>query len=115
MSSLAATQADGYYVPVEYFESGAYKKQSKNQFNSSSSSSSSKNNKNSNKKGSGGGGGQGHGHNQWLQNGVVRFELPHRGRCLGPDLKKPGKLWFTCVMLVRVLYVVGVASYLGDD
>ena len=25
MSSLAATQADGYYVPVEYYESGAYK------------------------------------------------------------------------------------------
>ena len=74
MSSLAATQADGYYVPVEYYESGAYKKQSKNQFNSSSSSN-----------GRSGGGGQGHGHNQWLQNGVVRFELPHRGRCLGPS------------------------------
>jgi hypothetical protein len=32
MSSLAATQADGYYVPVEYYESGSYKKQSKNQW-----------------------------------------------------------------------------------
>ena len=87
MSSLAATQADGYYVPVQYYESGAYKKQSKNQFNSSSSSSSSSSRTNgiSNKNGSSGGGGQGHGHNQWLQNGVVRFELPHRGRCLGPS------------------------------
>jgi hypothetical protein len=30
MPSLAATQADGYYVPVAYSESGAYQKQSKN-------------------------------------------------------------------------------------
>ena len=30
MSSLAATQADGYYLPPEYYESGAYKKQGKN-------------------------------------------------------------------------------------
>ena len=59
MSSLAATQADGYYVPVEYYESGAYKNVSKNQFNGSS------------------------GHNQYLQNGVVRFELPYDGFCQG--------------------------------
>lgn len=35
MSSLAATQADGYYVPPDYYDSGAYKKQTKNQFNKS--------------------------------------------------------------------------------
>mmetsp|Transcript_45650 Transcript_45650/g.111174 ORF Transcript_45650/g.111174 Transcript_45650/m.111174 type:complete len:445 (+) Transcript_45650:136-1470(+) len=85
MSSLAATQADGYYVPTEYFESGAYKEQSKNQFNRASKTSSSSSSSKSDKKGSSGGGGQGHGHNQWLRNGVVRFELPHRGRCLGPN------------------------------
>ncbi|KAL7576504.1 hypothetical protein ACA910_018004 [Epithemia clementina (nom. ined.)] len=32
MSSLAATQADGYYLPPEYYESGAYKKQGKNEW-----------------------------------------------------------------------------------
>ena len=32
MSSLAATQADGYYLPPSYFSSGAYKKKSKNEF-----------------------------------------------------------------------------------
>ena len=32
MSSLAATQADGYYLPPDYFDSGAYKKKSKNEF-----------------------------------------------------------------------------------
>lgn len=57
MSSLAATQADGYYVPPEYFESGQYKKKSKNQFAGSK------------------------GHNQYLQKGVVRFELPYKGVC----------------------------------
>ena len=59
MSSLAATQADGYYVPPEYYESGVYKKQSKSQFN------------HPNQKG----------HNQYLQRGVVRFELPYKGIC----------------------------------
>jgi hypothetical protein len=59
MSSLAATQADGYYLPPEYFESGAYKKISKNQFAGSK------------------------GHNQYEQNGVVRFELPYKGICQG--------------------------------
>jgi len=32
MSSLSATQADGYYIPPSYIESGAYKKQSINQY-----------------------------------------------------------------------------------
>jgi coiled-coil domain-containing protein 130 len=57
MSSLAATQADGYYLPPEYFESGLYKRKSKNQFAGSN------------------------GHNQYLQKGVVRFELPYKGIC----------------------------------
>jgi coiled-coil domain-containing protein 130 len=52
MSSLAATQADGYYLPPEYYDSGTYKKKSKNQFANSK------------------------GHNQYVQSGVVRFELP---------------------------------------
>mmetsp|Transcript_4538 Transcript_4538/g.10911 ORF Transcript_4538/g.10911 Transcript_4538/m.10911 type:complete len:387 (-) Transcript_4538:64-1224(-) len=57
MSSLNATQADGYYVPPEYFESGAYKKQSVSKFAGSK------------------------GHNQYLQRSVVRFELPFDGFC----------------------------------
>ena len=32
MSSLAATQADGMYIPPDYLESGAYKKKSLNQY-----------------------------------------------------------------------------------
>jgi coiled-coil domain-containing protein 130 len=52
MSSLAATQADGYYLPPEYYDSGTYKKKSKNAFAKSK------------------------GHNQYEQSGVVRFELP---------------------------------------
>lgn len=68
MSSLAATQADGYYVPTSYYDSGAYQKQTRNQFQASSSSSS-----NPTKKG----------HNQFLQSGVVRFELPEDGFCQG--------------------------------
>eukprot|EP00978_Attheya_sp_CCMP212_P021906 scaffold64406_cov53-Attheya_sp.AAC.4 len=55
MSSLASTQADGYYVPPEYLDSGAYKKQSINQFVGSK------------------------GHNQYLQNSMVWFELPYHG------------------------------------
>ncbi|KAG7362880.1 protein of unknown function DUF572 containing protein [Nitzschia inconspicua] len=83
MSSLAAIQADGYYLPPEYFEGGAYKKQSKNQFYASQdvrskSSSSSKNNNNKNKRNS-----ASVGHNQYLQRGVVRFELPYKGICEG--------------------------------
>ena len=59
MSSLAATQADGMYIPPEYLESGAYKKKSLNQFNKSK------------------------GHNQFLQRNVCRFELPFDGFCTG--------------------------------
>lgn len=57
MSSLSATQADGYYVPPEYYESGAYKKESVSKFAGSK------------------------GHNQYLQRSVVRFELPFDGFC----------------------------------
>lgn len=57
MSSLAATQADGYHIPDEYYTSGAYKKKSISQFNGSK------------------------GHNQYLQRSVVRFELPFNGVC----------------------------------
>mmetsp|Transcript_7484 Transcript_7484/g.11132 ORF Transcript_7484/g.11132 Transcript_7484/m.11132 type:complete len:396 (-) Transcript_7484:158-1345(-) len=57
MSSLSATQADGYYIPPSYIESGAYKKQSINQYAKSK------------------------GHNQYLQRSVVRFELPYDGFC----------------------------------
>jgi len=67
MSSLAATQADGYYVPSSYYDSGAYQKQTRNQFQASSSSS------NPTKKS----------HNQFVQSGVVRFELPEDGFCQG--------------------------------
>ena len=59
MSSLAATQADGMYIPPEYLESGAYKKKSLNQYNKSK------------------------GHNQFLQRNVCRFELPFDGFCTG--------------------------------
>ena len=58
MSSLSATQADGYYIPPSYIDSGKYKKQSLNQFAGSK------------------------GHNQYLQRSVVRFELPYDGFCL---------------------------------
>jgi coiled-coil domain-containing protein 130 len=81
MSSLAAAQADGYYLPPEYFESGAYRKQSKNQFAasqqrrlfSSTSSSSTTSTTDGTKRQ--------RGHNQWLQDGIVRFELPYKGIC----------------------------------
>ncbi len=58
MSSLNATQADGYYIPPDYLNSGAYKKKSLNQFNKNK------------------------GHNQYLTNSVVRFEFPYDGFCL---------------------------------
>lgn len=58
MSSLAATQADGYYIPPEYLESGQYKKKTLNQFNSDY-----------------------RGHNQFATNAVVRFEMPYDGFC----------------------------------
>jgi len=59
MSSLGATQADGYYIPPQYLDSGAYKKKSVSEFNSGSTK----------------------GHNQFLQRSVVRFELPYDGFC----------------------------------
>lgn len=59
MSSLSATQADGYYLPPEYYDSNQYKKKTKNQFAGSK------------------------GHNQFLQKGLVRFELPYKGICQG--------------------------------
>ena len=61
MSSLAATQADGYYIPPAYLESGAYKKKSLNQYNDS------------------------RGHNQYLTRSVCRFELPFDGFCTRCD------------------------------
>eukprot|EP00536_Pseudo-nitzschia_multiseries_P006995 jgi/Psemu1/296418/fgenesh1_pm.156_\ len=79
MSSLAATQSDGYYLPPEYFESGAYRKQSKNQFAAAAEAA-----KNGSKTKSGDGRRQPKtGHNQWLKHGVVRFELPEKAICLG--------------------------------
>lgn len=60
MSSLAAAQADGYYLPVEYYESGAYKKQSKNQWNDKQ-----------------------QGKPKPTGPPVVRFELPLTGTCAG--------------------------------
>lgn len=54
MSSLKATQADGYYIPSEYLDAGKEKQYKKN-----------------NK-----------GHNQYLTQGIVRFELPYDGFCL---------------------------------
>lgn len=64
MSSLKATQADGYYIPPDYTNSGAYKKQSLNQFNTKKTHT---------------------GHNQYLKNSTVRFELPCDGFCLSRD------------------------------
>ena len=61
MSSLAATQADGMYIPPEYIESGAYKKKSISQFAGSK------------------------GHNQFLTRSVCRFELPFDGFCTACD------------------------------
>lgn len=57
MSSLAATQADGYYIPRSYHDSGSYKRQSVSQHAGSA------------------------GHNQYLLRGVVRFELPLPAVC----------------------------------
>jgi coiled-coil domain-containing protein 130 len=63
MSSISATQSDGYYIHPDYINSGAYKKQSLNHFNKSK------------------------GHNQYLKNSVVRFELPYDGFCLNDTCK----------------------------
>lgn len=56
MSSLKATQADGYYVPSEYLDAGKEKQY--------------KNNK---------------GHNQYLTHGIVRFEIPYDGFCVADE------------------------------
>ena len=61
MSSLAATQADGYYIPPDYYTSGAYKKKSISQHAGSK------------------------GHNQFLTNSICRFELPFDGFCTSCD------------------------------
>jgi coiled-coil domain-containing protein 130 len=73
MSSLSATQSDGYYLPPEYFESGAYKKVSRNRFAAETEASErDKRGKKLEQKPSR------VGHNQWLKHGVVRFELPEK-------------------------------------
>lgn len=61
MSSLAATQADGYYIPPDYYTSGAYKKQSISQHAGSK------------------------GNNQFLTKSICRFELPFDGFCTSCD------------------------------
>ena len=61
MSSLAATQADGYYKPSSYFDSGDYKKKSVSAHAGSK------------------------GTNQSELLGVVRFELPIHGVCTNCD------------------------------
>ena len=68
MSSLSATQADGYYIPPDYINSGAYKKKSLNQFNKSQT------------KGKGKGTGKINSSNG-NPNNVGRFELPYDGFC----------------------------------
>ena len=66
MSSLAATQADGYYVGSAYYDSGAYTKLSKNDWDAVNAGSSKRK-----------------GHNQYVDKNVVRFELPYGGICAG--------------------------------
>jgi len=77
MSTLSATQSDGYYLSPEYFESGAYKTVSRNRFAAET-------------EASGRGITKQHkplkvkvGYNQWLKHGVVRFELPEKAVCFG--------------------------------
>jgi hypothetical protein len=74
MSSLAAAQADGYYVPVEYYESGAYKKQSKNQWAEATT-------QQRQQKQRGGGQKRAAGEAAAAVGPVVRFELPYDGVC----------------------------------
>jgi coiled-coil domain-containing protein 130 len=70
MSSLAATQADGYYLPSEYYDSGAYKRKSKNQW------------WNSTKDGTAGAGAAAAAAAASSKaDEVVRFELPYDGIC----------------------------------
>ena len=75
MSSLAATQSDGYYLPPEYYESGAYLKQTRNQFAAAAS----KNNNNNSINGTTDKKIK-TGHNQWLKHGIVRFVLQEKVR-----------------------------------
>ena len=84
MSSLSATQSDGYYLPPEYYDSGHYKKVSRNRFAVESEvGAQKKNNSNSNsaatKKIK-------IGHNQWLKHGIIRFELPEKVRVFSVSL-----------------------------
>jgi coiled-coil domain-containing protein 130 len=72
MSSLAATQADGYYLPVAYYESGAYKKQSKNQWHDSNANADERKRKSNNQNKS-----------SSRDTNTVRFELPVSGICQG--------------------------------
>ena len=78
MSSLAATQADGYYLPPEYYESqnGKKKPLSKNQWYNQ------KQNKQNKQKHHQQ---QAAAHNQFAARGVVRFELPYPALCLHCD------------------------------
>ena len=76
MSSLAATQSDGYYLPPEYYESGAYLKQTRNQFAAAAANKNNNNNSingTTDKKIK-------TGHNQWLKHGIVRFVLQEKVR-----------------------------------
>jgi coiled-coil domain-containing protein 130 len=62
MSSLAATGASGYYVPPEYYESGAYRKFSPNEWQQRQ---------------------KGNGKPKADSRALVRFELPTNGICEG--------------------------------
>ena len=62
MSSLSATQAGGYYIQPNYFDSGAYKKKSISQFNNGQQPTK--------------------GHNQYLQRSVLRALLKIIGNIL---------------------------------
>jgi coiled-coil domain-containing protein 130 len=76
MSSLAASQADGYYLPPEYYESGAYKRQSKNDWWKK------QRGERSQQKGEKRSGGKEKGSSSSGE-AVVRFELPSSGTCEG--------------------------------
>ena len=70
MSSLAATQADGMYIPPDYLESGAYKKKSLNQYANSK------------------------GHNQFLQRNVsMDIDILHSTQ----HLMIIPMLWYYCL------------------
>jgi len=75
MSSLAATQADGYYVSSEYYDSGAYKKLTKNQWQAKQNS-----NQQKSRNSEPGAGSTGKNASDVLPP-VVRFELPSSAIC----------------------------------